>query len=370
MHAHAAATPLHRCSCGGTCPACRARARAQAGDSAPAIVHEVLRSSGDKLDDETRAAVEPRFGHDFGAVRLHADSRAAESADAVGASAYTVGNDIVFNAGRYAPGSTAGQRLLAHELTHVVQQSGSSGAGTVTVGHADSPAEREAERAAAAVTGGAAPAITRGNRALRRQEDPRIDTVTVSLSGSESASLSWKGTPPADAPGKDSFMVSTGKGYSDPDDDPGTCTRSCCSDPDTQCASPWDQPRKLGACCTPVGTFRTGRTRPEHNGWKYWTPVEPVHTSYGRGIALHQHTEVTGQAIGHGCIRMDEDNAKRIADYHVAGTTKVVISGSAKVYCPADRQCAKKTKTGMLEEGGEGEEAVAGLSRPDEERSA
>jgi hypothetical protein len=370
MHAHVAAAPLHRCSCGGTCPACRARARAQSGDHAPAIVDEVLRSAGHKLDDETRAAVEPRFGHDFSAVRLHADARAAESADAVGASAYTVGNDIVFNAGRYAPRSTAGRQLLAHELTHVVQQSGSAGGGALVVGETDSPAEREAEQAAAAVTGGAAPAIMPGRRALRRQADPHIDTVTVSLSGSESASLSWKGSPPADAPGKDSFTVSTGKGYSDPDDDPGTCTRSCCSDPDAQCASPWNQPRKLGACCTPEGTFKTGRTRPEHNGWKYWTPVEPVHTAYGRGIALHQHDEVTGEAIGHGCIRMDEDNAKRIADYHVAGTTKVVISGTPKVYCPADRQCAKKTKTGALEIDSEDGEAVAGLDRPDEERPA
>jgi hypothetical protein len=143
--------------------------------AAPPIVHEVLRSPGRPLDPEARAFMEPRFGHDFthvsahgraarpaseglavsrpddelehaasrsvekimqpsepslpattgpdfSRVQIHSDSRAAESARAVDALAYTVGEDIVFGAGRYAPGSSDGRRLLAHELTHVVQQ--------------------------------------------------------------------------------------------------------------------------------------------------------------------------------------------------------------------------------------------------------
>ena len=65
---------------------------------------------------------EPRFGFDFSRVRIHADSRAAESARTVNALAYTVGNDIVFAAGQYAPRAAPGQRLLAHELAHVAQQ--------------------------------------------------------------------------------------------------------------------------------------------------------------------------------------------------------------------------------------------------------
>jgi hypothetical protein len=68
--------------------------------------------------------MESRFGHDFSRVRIHADSRAAESARAVDALAFTVGNNIVFGAGEFAPSHPAGQRLLAHELTHVVQQQG------------------------------------------------------------------------------------------------------------------------------------------------------------------------------------------------------------------------------------------------------
>ena len=91
---------------------------------APPIVHEVLRSPGRPLDAATRAFFEPRFGVDFGATRVHTDSRAAASARAVDALAYTVGNDVVFDTGQYAPHLDSGKRLLAHELTHVVQQSG------------------------------------------------------------------------------------------------------------------------------------------------------------------------------------------------------------------------------------------------------
>ncbi len=82
-------------------------------------------SGGSPLDAETRAFMEPRFGHNFGQVRVHTDEEAAASARTVRALAYTVGRDIVFAAGQYHPGTQSGRRLLAHELTHVVQQSDS-----------------------------------------------------------------------------------------------------------------------------------------------------------------------------------------------------------------------------------------------------
>jgi Domain of unknown function (DUF4157) len=78
--------------------------------------------AGAPLDAASRAYFEPRFGHDFSQVRVHHDARAADSARAVHALAYTVGHDVVFGAGQHSPGTTAGRRLLAHELTHVVQQ--------------------------------------------------------------------------------------------------------------------------------------------------------------------------------------------------------------------------------------------------------
>jgi hypothetical protein len=89
---------------------------------APPTVHEALRSPSRPLDPEVRAFMEPRFGHDFSQVRLHSGTAAGESARALNAHAYTLGQDIVFGSGKLAPSTKEGSRLLAHELTHVVQQ--------------------------------------------------------------------------------------------------------------------------------------------------------------------------------------------------------------------------------------------------------
>jgi len=95
-----------------------------AAQCAPASVAQVLASPGQALQADLRQDMSRRFGHDFSAVRVHAGAAAAQSAREVDARAYTVGKQIVFDAGEYAPGSPSGRRLLAHELTHVVQQSG------------------------------------------------------------------------------------------------------------------------------------------------------------------------------------------------------------------------------------------------------
>jgi hypothetical protein len=92
---------------------------------APASVDRALSIPGSPLEPAMRQEMEQRFGHDFGRVQVHTDASAAEAARAVNARAYTVGSDIVFGEGRYAPGTSAGKQLLAHELTHVLQQSGS-----------------------------------------------------------------------------------------------------------------------------------------------------------------------------------------------------------------------------------------------------
>lgn len=112
------------------------------------IVHEVLRSAGTPLDAATRGRLEPRFGYDFSRVRIHTDARAAHSAAAVGAEAYTVGRDVVFGRGAYSPGTASGQALLAHELAHVVQQDGVSEHGPLTIAPAGDRFERDADDAA------------------------------------------------------------------------------------------------------------------------------------------------------------------------------------------------------------------------------
>jgi hypothetical protein len=94
------------------------------GDASP-IAHEVLRSPGRPLDAATRAFMEPRFGQDFSGVRVHTDSSAQQSAQGLNANAYTAGHNIVFGAGQFAPQTPNGDRLIAHELSHVVQQTGS-----------------------------------------------------------------------------------------------------------------------------------------------------------------------------------------------------------------------------------------------------
>jgi hypothetical protein len=115
----------------------------------PEIVYDVLRSGGLPLDHATREFMEPRFGHDFSDVRVHGDDRASQSAEGLNARAYAVGRDIVFAPGQYAPGTSEGRQLLAHELTHVVQQNGrQTDARNLQVGDSNSSAELEAERIA------------------------------------------------------------------------------------------------------------------------------------------------------------------------------------------------------------------------------
>lgn len=133
---------------------------AEGSDAAPTSVDRVLASSGSPLEPTLREDMEQRFGHNFSLVRVHSGSAAEQSARDVNASAYTVGRNIVFGAGRFAPGTHEGRRLIAHELTHVVQQAGrllslagddrktNSHAGQLFVGAENAGWEREADRVA------------------------------------------------------------------------------------------------------------------------------------------------------------------------------------------------------------------------------
>lgn len=113
-------------------------------------VHDVINSGGGApLPTETRADMESRFGQDFSDVRVHTDTAAHESAKSVNAQAYTVGSNIVFQRDTYDPGSDAGRHMLAHELTHVVQQrngpvDGTDAGGGVQVSDPSDRFEREA----------------------------------------------------------------------------------------------------------------------------------------------------------------------------------------------------------------------------------
>ncbi|MBB5959301.1 hypothetical protein FHS29_005921 [Saccharothrix tamanrassetensis] len=134
-------------------------------------VHSVVRSSGSPLDTGVREDMEPRFGQDFSGVRVHTDGAAHESAKSVNAQAYTVGENIVFQNDKYDPSSDAGKHMLAHELTHVVQQrsgpvDGTEAGGGVKVSDPSDRFEREAGANADHIM--SAPAAT---PAVQRHED-------------------------------------------------------------------------------------------------------------------------------------------------------------------------------------------------------
>jgi Domain of unknown function (DUF4157) len=127
-----------------------------AGMVAPASVESVLSSPGSPLEPGLQKDMGQRFGHDFSRVRVHTDAAAGRSARDVNANAYTVGDNIVFGAGRFVPGTHEGRRLIAHELTHVVQQSAE--AGVLSPNHVISEsgdiAEQEADSISDIVTHG------------------------------------------------------------------------------------------------------------------------------------------------------------------------------------------------------------------------
>ena len=145
--------------------------RGDAG-TAPASVGRVLSGSGRPLDPAIQQDMGQRFGHDFSQVRVHLGSAAAQSARELNALAYTAGRDIVFDAGKFAPSTNDGRRLLAHELTHVVQQRGQRVAAQtkLVVSTPDEAGEHEADVAADAVMHGrSVPSIVHGFMSIQRK---------------------------------------------------------------------------------------------------------------------------------------------------------------------------------------------------------
>ena len=204
---------LQRCSNGVECPECRAKREQReqhAGSlqraavntaptpAVPSIVHDVLNTPGQPLDRGTRAFMEPRFGHDFSGVRVHTDTKAAQSARAVNALAYTVGKDVVFGMGQYQPGTMGGKRLLAHELTHTIQQ-GMGGKGiqmAAKMSDANNSAEREARTVADTV-------MSRQSLQPIHHQSPNIARQDDGGAGMTSA------TAPASVPATDVGPVAT-----------------------------------------------------------------------------------------------------------------------------------------------------------------
>src|SRR6202043_2499008 len=129
----------------------------------PSLVKNVVVSGGGSpLDSDTKGFIEARLGAEFGDVRIRTDGAASEKVKSVQAHAYTVGRDVVFQSGKYAPESDSGKRMLAHELTHVVQQrsgpvDGTPAPGGIKISHPSDSFEQAAESSADRAMAGAAP---------------------------------------------------------------------------------------------------------------------------------------------------------------------------------------------------------------------
>ncbi|MGB7424745.1 MAG: DUF4157 domain-containing protein [Ornithinimicrobium sp.] len=164
-------------------------------------VHDVISSAGRPLEDPVRADMEGRLGHDFSDVRVHDDGPAAASASSVGAHAYTVGSNIVFQRDAYDPSSSQGQRTLAHELTHVVQQrtgpvEGSPAAGGVRISDPSDRFEQEASATAERVVGHgpAAPQSTVASAStIQRDSDDSTDLQREDAPAEEEEELTAQG---------------------------------------------------------------------------------------------------------------------------------------------------------------------------------
>jgi hypothetical protein len=232
-------------------------------------------------------------GHTFSKVRVHTDSRAAESARAVGALAYTVGDDIVFGSGRYAPETSDGQHLLAHELTHTLQQSGRDS--RLLMGTWD---KAEAECANA-------------------EKDRWIDKVVVNQEGSQTVAVHWTDDS------TESDECSSGKGH-------------CCVDDanPSGVACTVEESHRNGSNCTPITRhmgFPVKNRVLDHKGVNFWSEFVPE-----RAIALHQYDDqgtVDGTPLSHGCVRLHENMAKKIFCNVRQNQTWVQVQGFARPKC-------------------------------------
>ncbi len=264
--------------------------QAGAGQANAALTQQIhnTRGQGQSLDGETRSQMEQGFGRDFSQVNIHTGAYAAQMSRELNAKAFTVGSDIYFNAGQYHPASAEGKHLLAHELTHTIQQHAGIG------------------------------------RKIQRQWDPAgtncpdvvsplwLRSVTVQQEMPQFVTLHWSdGT-------SESHMTSTGKG-------------KCCTETADAVACDGPTSRTEGSNCTPItrGAGLTIKDRILNNGgWKFWNTIDR-----GRGIALHTHHTVKGEPLSHGCIRLNENVARRIFCGAKRNITTVKIEGFARPQC-------------------------------------
>ncbi len=254
----------------------------------PPGVSAALQSGGRPLDAATRSYFEPRLGRDLTNVRLHTGVEASRSAQELHALAYTAGSHIVFRDDQYAPWSTEGRRLLAHELVHTIQQNSADGDGLIR---------------------------RRWDGATECAGQPTgdfIKEITVDQATPQKVTVTW------DKAGDDpSKPTSTGKGHCCVE--PGSAAGGTCSEAES---------RIDGTNCTPVGTKLVVNRVRDHGGVEFWSEIDPA-----RAIALHEYSPVDGTPLSHGCIRLNHADAVRIFCGVRQNVTKVKIVNVARPMC-------------------------------------
>ena len=216
---------------------------------------------GCALPEPVRRDLEPAFGHDFVGVRVHTDDRAARETRRVGARAFTLGRDISFAAGAYAPATPEGRRLIAHELAHVVQQAGTVPSGEPTLGAAGTGAEREAAAVADRIGAGrlAGPIAACPASAIQRQADagaPEPADLPVPVQSG------WSPSRPG------IFSIHVDSGAARPGDAYGTASSrgvfplSTLGRLEHFCTTPADYPLRIRFYVDAVGTPRPQPFRP------------------------------------------------------------------------------------------------------------
>lgn len=309
--------------------------------TAPPSVTDTLAHSGQPLSGETQAFFAPRFGFDFSGVRVHDDGPAAASAHDLRAKAYTVGRHVVFNSGQYAPQTPAGMRLLAHELTHVVQQAGrdrelaqrelddSELTDDADIGESAPVIEDDDAADGDSPVVGSSPVFDADEDSLQLKRDEAqivqrageetetkpikpqratIETIEVDQASQQMTVSYSDGT-------KETHAVSTGRGR-----------------PNTK-GDPCKTQTELN--CTPNGSFtvssrKGGDTKNRDGDAMSWY----VGFVDSRGIGIHDSQPVPGIPHSHGCVRVgstpaDDAFAKKINSRVVVGKTKVIVSGKA-----------------------------------------
>lgn len=319
---------------------------------APSSVHQAIASPGAPMDDQTQHYMEHRFGYDFSSVKIHTDTVAAKSADTINALAYTSGSNIVFNQGQYSPGTDPGKRLLAHELTHVIQQGASvkqvqpqrsvsdialqtnkslAQAPEVNRKCAHCEEEEKVQRKASHTSAERndsvrhLPITTSPEGVVRRQTrrpparqdctalDDFIRLVVVNQETPQTVTIFWNGGT-VEGP----FQCSTGKG-------------GCCIDStDDNAVGANERGSTVDrSAWTPIGVHTVAFTRRNENtGTDFWTEFHD-----DRDIALHSYPRVNGTPLSHGCVRLSRSVAQTIYCGSIANLTRVEVRGFARPRC-------------------------------------